>query len=185
MDERIRSITSDLSKVAGDAKELFGGLSAEQLNWKPAEKSWSVGQCFKHIIRTNELFFPEFESIAAGTRQNSFWENWSPLTGWFGRLFIKSVSDDKKKIKAPSEEIVPPSEIEPNVIERFDRHIADVNKKVEACAAADRQKTVLTFPFKGRVFTYTLDDVYTAVVEHTRRHFRQANRVTGAKGFPY
>ena len=184
MDDRINGITSDLSRVASDAQKTFGGLSAEQLNWKPAEKSWSVGQCFEHIIRTNELFYPEFESLATGTRQNSFWENWSPLTGWFGRFFIKVVSEDSKKAKAPSKAIVPPSEIEPNIFERFERHIADVNQKIESCAAADRQKTVLTFPFKGRIFTYTLDDAYTAVVEHTRRHFRQANRVTEAKGFP-
>lgn len=183
MSGRIKAITTDLSQTAADARAAFGSLSAEQLNWKPAEKSWSVGQCFDHIIKTNEQFYPEFKRLASGARANSFWEKWSPFTGWAGRFLIKAVSEDLKKTKAPSKDIVPPSEIAPDIIDRFGTHIADVNKMVEACAAADRQKTVVTSPFLS-VFTYTLDDAYTVLVEHTRRHFRQAKRVTETDGFP-
>lgn len=183
MDDRIASITSELRKVAQDAEESFGVLTAEQLNWKPAEKSWSVGQCFEHVIKTNHQFYPEFDKLAAGTRTNSFWENWSPFTGFFGRFLVRAVTDDSKKAKAPSKSIVPPSEIDADIIERFARHIDEVNQKVEACAAADRAKTVVTSPFLV-VFTYTLEDAYTVLVEHTKRHFRQAKRVTEADGFP-
>lgn len=183
MNERITSITNDLLQVAADANEQFGPLSAAQLNWQPAESSWSVGQCFDHIIRTNEQFYPEFAKLAVGTRQNSFWENWSPFTGLGGRFLINAVSIDSKKAKAPSKKIVPPSEIGGDIIERFSVHITEVNQKVEACAEADRQKTVVTSPFLA-VFTYTLDDAYTVLVEHTKRHFRQAKRVTEAEGFP-
>ena len=75
MDERITGITSALKQVADEARANFGNLSSEQLNWKAGEKSWSVGQCFDHIIKTNELFFPEFEKIAAGNRKNNFIES--------------------------------------------------------------------------------------------------------------
>lgn len=183
MDERIKSITTAMTQVAADARAAFGAFSAEQLNWKPAENSWSVGQCFEHIIRTNHQFYPEFEKLATGTRKNSFWENWSPFTGWGGRFLIKAVSEDSKKAKAPSKDIVPPSNIEPDIIEQFAEHIDDVNRKVEACAAADRKRTVVTSPFLP-VFTYTLDDAYTILIEHTKRHLRQAERVTQAEGFP-
>ncbi|MBA2335263.1 MAG: DinB family protein, partial [Blastocatellia bacterium] len=74
MDNRISEIKSDLRKVSEDAKLIFGNFSAEQLNWQPAENAWSVGQCFEHLIKTNEQFYPEFEKIAAGTRKNTFWE---------------------------------------------------------------------------------------------------------------
>ena len=56
MDARIAGITKDLSEVAADAHEHFGPLSAEQLNWKTAEESWSVAQCLDHLIRTNHEF---------------------------------------------------------------------------------------------------------------------------------
>lgn len=183
MDTRISQIQNEMTEVANDAKTSFGQLSPAQLNWKPSEKSWSVGQCLDHIILTNEQFYPEFDKLAGGERQNSFWENWSPFTGWAGRFLINAVSVDSKKAKAPSKSIVPPSEIEPDIVERFAAHIADVNQKVEASASADRSKTVVTSPFLF-VFTYSLDDAYTVLVEHSKRHIRQAKRVMEADGFP-
>lgn len=183
MDERITGITSALKQVAEDAQASFGSLSSEQLNWKPSETGWSVGQCFEHIIKTNEQFYPEFEKLANGTRKNSFIENYSPLTGFFGRFLIKAVSEDSKKAKAPSQKIVPPSDVNADIIGRFASHIDDVSRRVESCASADRQKTVVTSPFLA-IFTYRLDDAYTVLVEHTRRHFRQAKRVTEVDGFP-
>ena len=183
MDERIKQITSDLKQVADDTNAIFGAFSSEQLNWKPAADSWSVGQCFEHIIKTNEMFYPEFEKLASGTRKNSLIENYSPLSGFFGRFLIKSVSEDSKKAKVPSKAIVPPSNISPDIFHRFAIHIEELNRRVESCASADRQKTVVTSPFLA-LATYTLEDAYTAMVEHTRRQFRQAKRVTEADGFP-
>ncbi len=183
MDERINCITSELKKVAEETDELFGVLTVDQLNWKPGEKSWSVGQCFDHLIKTNNQFYPEFDKLAAGTRKNTFWENYSPFTAWGGRFLVNAVTVDSKKAKAPSKSIVPPSRIEADIIQRFVRHIDEVNQKVEACAAADREKTVVTSPFL-KVLTYKLDDAYSVLVEHTKRHFRQAKRVMEAEGFP-
>lgn len=183
MDERITGITSALKQVAVDARANFGNLASEQLNWKPGEKSWSVGQCFEHIIKTNEQFYPEFDKLATGTRKNNFIESYSPLTGFLGRFLIKAVSEDSKKAKAPSQKIVPPSEITADIIDRFASHIDEVSQKLEACSSADRKKTVVTSPFLA-IFTYTLDDAYTVLVEHTKRHFRQAKRVVEAEGFP-
>lgn len=183
MDERISQITSDLRQVADDARATFGNLTSEQLNWKPAENSWSVGQCFEHIIKTNEQFKPEFERLASGTRKNTLFQNYSPFTGMMGRFLIKAVSEDSKKAKAPSKDIVPPSDISGDIIDRFASHIEIVNGMITKCAAVDRKKTVVTSPFLS-VFTYTLDDAYTVLVAHTKRHFRQAKRVTEAEGFP-
>src|SRR5215218_8651092 len=183
MDERITQVTSDLNQVVEDTRAAFGNFTSDQLNWKPGEKSWSVGQCLEHIIKTNEEFYPEFEKLAGGARKNNFIENYSPLTGFFGRFLIKAVSEDSKKAKAPSKRIVPPSDIGGDIIERFASHIEEVNQKVAACSGADRHKTVVTSPFLA-VFTYKLDDAYTVLVEHTKRHFRQAKRVKETEGFP-
>src|SRR6186713_2080128 len=176
MDERITQITLALKEVAEEARSTFGSLTPEQLNWKPAENSWSVGQCFEHIIKTNEEFYPEFEKLASGERKNSFFEKYSPFSGFFGRFLINAVTEDSKKAKAPSKKVVPPSDIDGDIVNRFALHIDEINQKVESCASVDRKKTVVTSPFLG-VFTYSLEDAYTVLVEHSRRHFRQAKRV--------
>ena len=183
MDERIKSIKSQMSEASNEAASAFGSLTAEQLNWKPSDKGWSVGQCIDHIVRTNRQFFPEFDRLAAGDRQNSFWEKWSPFTGLGGRFLIRAVSEDSKKAKAPSKALVPPSDITTDIINRFSTHVEEVNEKIEACSTADRQSTVVTSPFL-RILTYKLDDALTVLVEHTKRHIRQAKRVMGTEGFP-
>ncbi|MGI8813051.1 MAG: DinB family protein [Pyrinomonadaceae bacterium] len=182
MDERIDHVISELKKAAADASRTFASLNVEQLNWCPAEKSWSVGQCLEHIIRSNEMFYPEIQKMIAGTRKNSLWENVSPFTGWGGRFLIKAVSEDSKKAKAPSKKIVPPSGIDAEIVPRFAAHLDTVAAQVEACSGVDRKKTVITSPFLA-VFTYTLDDGLTVLVEHTKRHIRQAKRVLAADGF--
>jgi len=183
MDNRISEVKSDLSRVAEDARQVFGNFSAEQLNWRPSENGWSVGQCFEHLIRTNEQFYPEFEKIASGTRKNTFWESLSPFTGMAGRFLVNAVSTDSKKAKAPSKKVVPEIHVEADIIQRFTSHIEEINQKIEACANADRRKTVVTSPFLA-VFTYSLEDAYTVLVEHSKRHVRQAKRITEAEGFP-
>ena len=183
MDERITYIRTEMEKIAEDAGASFGGLTGDQLNWKPGENSWSVGQCLDHLIKTNDQFAPEFEKLASGNRKNTFWQRYSPLTGWGGRFLIKAVSEDSKKAKAPSKAIVPPSEIDEGIVDAFCAHIAEVNKKIESVAGIDRKKTVVTSPFLA-VFTYSLDDAYTVLVEHSKRHIRQAKRAMQADGFP-
>ncbi|MBK8465089.1 MAG: DinB family protein [Chloracidobacterium sp.] len=183
MDERIQYITSEMSKIADDARVSFGGLSAEQLNWKPSEKGWSVAQCLDHVIKTNHEFDAEFQKLASGKRQNSFWENYSPFSSWAGRFLINAVSEDSKKAKAPSQRIVPPSDVSGDIVEKFVEHMAEVNKQIESCAGVDREKTVVTSPFLF-VFTYKLDDAFTVLVEHTKRHIRQAKRVMESESFP-
>ncbi len=183
MDERINSVISELKKTTDDASETFGALTPEQLNWKPAEKSWSIAQCLDHLILTNEQFYREFDKLAAGGRKNTFWQNYSPLTGFFGRFLIKAVTEDSKKAKAPSKSIVPPSDLPSDIVEKFEKNIAGVIEKIEACAKADRVKTVVSSPFLA-VMTYKLDDAYTVLVEHAKRHIRQARRVMAADEFP-
>jgi hypothetical protein len=182
LEERIKIIASDLSGVAADASAAFGRLSAEQLNWKPSEAGWSVAQCLDHLIRTNNEMLQAIDAKVAGAG-NSFWENWSPLTGFLGRFLTNGMRTDSKKFKAPSKSIVPPSDIAANIVEQFAAHQLFVAEKVNGMAALDWDRTVITSPFV-RLMTYKLGDGVDILVEHERRHIRQAKRVTETVGFP-
>jgi hypothetical protein len=183
MNDDLKKLTSELEKISEDAETAFGKLSAEQINWKPSAAGWSVGQCFEHLIKTNSLFFTELEKIERGERKNSFLENYSPLSGFFGNLLIKSLQKDSRKFKAPSEAIVPPSEIDARIIEQFGKHQMELIDKIKRTENADWQKTKITSPFM-KLMTYKLEDGFRVVVEHEKRHFRQAERATQAAGFP-
>jgi hypothetical protein len=183
MNTETLNLLSELQVVSDDTQKTFGNLTAEQINWKPGADGWSVGQCFEHLIKTNLLFFPELERIAGGKRKNSFWENYSPLNSFFGNLLVNSLKKDERKFKAPTQKIVPLSEINASIIEQFVAHQTELVEKIKLTENADWQKIKITSPFM-KLMTYKLADGFRVVVEHERRHFRQAERVTQTEGFP-
>lgn len=182
MSKDIAAVTEELEQIGSEARGLFGALTPEQINWKPALESWSIGQCLDHLIKSNEMFFGDMDKIAAGTRQNSFWEKWSPFSSFFGGLLISSLEKDGRKSKA-SAAATPPSDVPADIVERFVAHQAKVAEKVRAAEGADWTKVVLTSPFLS-LLTYKLDDGCRIMTVHERRHLRQAKRVMESDSFP-
>lgn len=183
MGPKLLDLTNNLMAITDDARVSFGQLSGEQLNWKPSEKGWSVAQCLEHLILTNSEFFGEIDKIIDGTRKNSFIENYSPLTGWWGRFLIKAVTEGSRPASAPSKRIVPPSEISADIVDKYCEHQDGLIEKISLTGNADWEKTVLTSPFLP-VMTYKMADAYSVLVEHSKRHINQAKRVTATEGFP-
>ena len=179
------AICSELKTTAEDAKATFGSLSAEQLNWKPSPKSWSIAQCFDHLITTHSLYFPLFERLASGNTKQTFWESYSPLSGFFGRYLIQSLRPENvKPIKTTSKAQPSSSEIGGDIIERYREHQSQMIDAIRRIPAnLDLSKTIVTSPLLGLV-TYSLDDCYEIIAVHGPRHFNQAKRVMENEGFP-
>jgi len=178
----VDGVVSQFETVTTDVKKSFGGLSAEQLNWKPAPESWSVGQCLDHLIKSNEEFYPELNALSAGTRKNTFWQNWSPLSGIAGMFLVNTLKKDGQKVKT-NQKMTPPSDIAADIVDKFAAHQAEFTAKIRLTAAADWRKTILTSPFV-KIMTYRMDVGLQALIEHEKRHVRQAKRVMAMDGFP-
>jgi hypothetical protein len=183
MKTELPNLLSELQVISDDAQKTFGNFSAAQINWKPSVEGWSIGQCIEHLIKTNELFYNDLEKIADGSRQKSFLENYSPLSSFFGNLLVNSLKKDERKFKAPTQKIVPPSEIDENIVEIFAAHQVELIGKIKTIEKAEWQKIKITSPFM-KFMTYKLADGFQIVVEHEKRHFRQAARVTKTADFP-
>ncbi len=182
MNEHIAKMTADVDSITVSVKEAFGGLSSDQLNWKPSAESWSVGQCIDHLIRSNVGVFPALDGVIAG-KKPTFWESYSPFTGWVGGFMIRSLSSDARKFKAPTKTIVPPSDIAADIVDQFAANQAIVVEKINGLCDIDADKTVLTSPFM-RLMTYKVSDGFHILIEHEKRHIRQAKRVMEMDGFP-
>lgn len=178
----VDGVISEFESVTRDVEETFSGLSAEQLNWKPAPESWSVGQCLDHLIKSNEEFYPELEKIAGGTRKNTLWQSWSPLSGIAGAFLVSTLKKDNQKVKT-NQKMTPPSEIPADIVDRFVRHQSEHIEKLRSASNADWNKVVLTSPFL-KIMTYRMAKGIEALIEHEKRHVRQAKRVAALDGFP-
>ncbi|MEP6849531.1 MAG: DinB family protein, partial [Acidobacteriota bacterium] len=102
---------------------------------------------------------------------------------FFGGFLKNNLAKDSRKFKAPSKTIVPPSDIDEGILDRFAENQKIVIESIRSMDKLDINKTVITSPFI-RIMTYRLSDGLGIVVEHEKRHFRQARRVTAADGFP-
>lgn len=180
----MNEIISKLEKISEQTEQTFGKLSAEQLNWKPSAESWSVGQCFEHLIKANSAFSPEIDSIISGERKQNFWESYSPLSGFFGSLLIKSVSPQaERKLKAPKLAQPATREISSTIIEDFVKNQAEVIAKIKQTQSLDTKKIIVTSPFV-KFITYSLFDGFRIIFAHEQRHFQQAECVMQTQGFP-
>jgi hypothetical protein len=179
----LEGLVEELSAVTANARKVFGRLTSEQLNWKPSQERWSVGQCFDHLIQTNHCFFPDMERVAAGTFKSSAWARVSPLSGLFARMILRALDPVKgRKSKAPRVFLPASSDVSADVIEKFAEHQQELTERMCATAGADIRRTMVTSPVAA-VATYSLLDAYRIVVAHERKHFEQARRVAEEPGF--
>lgn len=182
--DALAGVLAELEAVAADARRVFGDLTAAQLNWKPGAAEWSAGQCFEHLIKTNEKFLPVLARVARGEHKGSAWERFSPLSGFFGRLMIRSLGPDSgRKFKAPARIAPAASDVDARVVARFVEHQARLIEAVRAASAVDVERVVVTSPV-ARFVTYNLLDACRIVATHERRHFAQAERVLRRRDFP-
>jgi hypothetical protein len=166
------------------AESAFAGLSVEQLNWKPAPKSWSVAECLDHLIVANSTYFQQLERIAAGNFIMTTWEKWSPfsrLIGWS----MKDSLQEKVKINMNTPPIFRPSssQMDRNVLTKFEKNLNTFLDLMTRCAHVDLDKTVITSPSIS-IVTYTLRDTFQFLMEHEHRHINQAIRVKVNPLFP-
>ena len=181
--DRIKSVVTDLESISADAQGAFGHLTGAQLNWKQDPKSWSVAQCLDHLITINSLYFPIFEKMKVGEVESSFWEKYSPFSGFFGRYLIEALGPENPK-KTKTSKIAYPSasEIDERIVEKVREHNRDLANRIENISPDVDPGAVITSPLAGFV-TYSLDDCLTILVVHERRHVLRAKRVMTDLGF--
>jgi hypothetical protein len=180
----LSDILSEAATISKEARAVFGQLNVEQINWKPNAESWSVGQCFDHLITSNRTYFPQIDQVIRGEKRVTLWQRMPFLPGFWGRMLINMLSPNStKKVKAPNAFHPSSSSIDPQIISMFTAHQNEVIGKMKATEGMDLEKVIICSPAM-RVVTYSLFDAYRMIVVHEQRHFKQAQRVMGAPGFP-
>jgi hypothetical protein len=184
MSGELESLISQAATIASDAQTVFGGLTKEQLNWKPAPERWSVAQCFDHLMTSNSGYLPIIDSVVNGHKKSSVWQKLPLLPGLWGKMLIKSLDPKQaRKIKAPKKFQPAQSDVSGSIINDFSAQQRQLIEKIKATENLDLERIVITSPVASFV-AYSLMDAYRIIVVHERRHFQQAQRVTEENGFP-
>jgi hypothetical protein len=180
----LATVLAEASRAADEAKRRFGRLSAEQVNWKPGEDEWSIGQCFDHLVISNRPFVPIFEEILAGRRRRRAWERVPWLPRLFGRLLIRTLRPDSGR-KAQARPAFQPSRshIDPAIVATFLEQDDRLRRLMARGRGLDLEGIVITSPVSPLI-TYSLLDACRIIVVHEHGHLLQAKRVMESPGFP-
>lgn len=86
------------------AAQVMEGLSADQLNWRPAEGAWSIAECIAHLNSLNDQYAEAIETAMTDARQRGLTStNTGAALGPFERLFVHLTEPPYRiKFKAPS-----------------------------------------------------------------------------------
>ncbi|HMS39040.1 MAG TPA: DinB family protein [Pyrinomonadaceae bacterium] len=184
MNDEILDLISQLEIISDDTKLTFGKFSLAQINWKPNAESWSVGQCFEHLIVTNNLYFPNIQKVINGTHRNNFFSK-IPFSTNFIALMMKNALNPEQKRKMKTFKVFEPSvsNVSPKIIEDFVENNQKLIEMIEVCKDLDLHKIKIAEPLSVAL-NLRLDDAFEILVMHEKRHFKQAERVSHSGGFP-
>ena len=175
-------LISELDTADQRARELASGLTPLQLNWRPSQDAWSVGQCLEHLLMTSEVYLPAITaSLAARPRLPV--RDITP--GWFGRWFIRNYiepSSESKRARAPKK-IAPGARVDPHILDLFVASNQAARELVRRASDYDVNRIRFKNPFIP-VLRFTVGTGLEIVSKHQLRHLLQAERVKQAADFP-
>lgn len=162
----------------------FSAMTLQQLNWKPAPDSWSIGQCLDHLIVADCAYFPAFKKISERNYKMTAWQKWNPFNYLFGKLMVSQLQEKvTRKLNAPKIFIPSSSNIDAGILERFHKHLDSLLEFIASFSDVDLDKTRITSP-PAPFFTYSLRSAVTLLIQHEHRHINQAIRVKSKEEFP-
>ena len=181
---QIEQIPSELGRTVADVRATFSSLDARRLNWRPDSTSWSVAQCFQHLVQSNREMYTALQKGVDPSRSRTFWQRVPFLPAFFGRMLVTTQAPSgKRKFSAPKSARPSTSDIDADVLDRFVAGHEEVASFARGLVGREAGRTIMVSPFVSFV-TYSVLDGLRLIVAHERRHVEQARRVMQAPGFP-
>jgi hypothetical protein len=177
MQEHVNRWTSEIDQLVATFIDEFGGLSEDQLNWKPDAKSWSIAQNIDHLITINQSYFPAIDAVRQGTHSTPLHGRIPFLAKLLGNTILAAVHPDRRK-KMKTFPLWEPnqSRVAGTILDDFERHQAELKAVIETMHPYLNGKTVIASP-ASKMIVYTLDTAFDIIVTHERRHLEQAREV--------
>ncbi len=174
----------DLNVLITTIDKEFGNLNNIQLNWKPDEQTWSIAQVIEHLIVSNGRYLDPIKQATSDKYKPTLWEKINPLTNYTGKNMIKNLGETvQRKYVAPM--LFRPSVgmISQDILERFRKMQNDLYTLFQSVQKTGTGNRVITSPVANLV-TLKVRDAMELIIEHEKRHLKQALEIRNNKNFP-
>ena len=160
-------------------RENLSGLSVEQLNWRPDQDTWSIGQQIQHLVLSNE----EYADIIGGWAKSPSVQLKPYRPGFWGKMLLMAVGPDSK-LPVPVPGPLEPGDgpFDGTVVERY-LVLQDHFEAALIAASIHDLNAPLRSPLMP-VMRLKMGDALAMTVIHNQRHVRKALRLLGDPAFP-
>jgi len=161
----------------------FSGLSETQINWKPSEEKWSIGECIEHLDVTHKLYNSKIKELQrlfkdSGEGSLKFKHTFS------GRMILKYV-DPNSTTRSKTFKIFKPSmrQINTNTISSFCEEVEMMISFAEKLHGVDLKKLKISSPV-SKLLKMNIGDALLINLYHDKRHLNQAEKILNDTNFP-
>lgn len=183
----LTGLSDECEELAARATDRFLDLTPTQLGWRPAPGAWCVAECLDHLLTTHRLYLGSIERTLAKPAALPAAEA-AFVSGRLASWFIRSLGPDSpRRLKSPGM-FKPPSvgvegESDPRVVRRFAAQQRQIMSVIEKSRDVDLQ-LVRVASLVSSLLRFRLGDALRLMVEHSKRHLKQADAVVASAGFP-
>ncbi|GAB3228507.1 DinB family protein [Hymenobacter seoulensis] len=176
------SLAADLQQVREITTRRFRPLTDDQLNRGPGPGKWSVGQCLEHLNIVGGLYLPIMSRKIKAARERGSKPSELVAHGFFGKKMTDAmrVPASEKAMKSPQQYAPSGSRLPRTVIEVFSRQLDELENLIEQTRGVNANAIRIPNPIVPLLLP-RLTDALELLVEHTKRHVQQAERVLDAR----
>ncbi|HTM51489.1 MAG TPA: DinB family protein [Bryobacteraceae bacterium] len=172
-----------IESVESDAGGLTGGLSGQQLEWRPPSGKWSMAQNIGHLNAAGWLIVPRIEASLRGAREKGLLGRGPFRHGALGNFVVGLTEPPPRtKFRAPKT-MIPPSEPPEQTLAEFFRLQERVRELIREANGVDLARAKVGSPIV-EWFKLTLGQTFALIAGHERRHLWQARQVRDDPQFP-
>lgn len=177
----IQGILQRLHNIKKEITELAAPLTAEQLNFKPNPKSWSIAEVMDHIITANATYFSGIAELIASNPGAKSTGRYSHNLA--ARMMVYFLRPNGTKLPAPALFEPESSHHDQHILQRLEQNFREIESFIDDAKELDLTKLKMPSPALS-LLHFNLGGVFDILITHAERHFQQMKRVMAAEGFP-
>ena len=178
-------LEQQLDRIIEEACTILDGLTADQVNWRPAPDRWSVGECISHLNVGMRAVLPALDRAIETARANGLVGAGSGRYGWFANWMVRSQEPPvKRRLKTvPVFQAVAALHEAARLLSEFRAARSELGERLARAEGIDWGRAKVVSP-ASRFFRLPFGAYVAFLLAHDRRHLWQAREVRNHPGFP-
>ncbi len=164
-------------KTSDNLHQKIKGLTAEQLQFKPSSKEWSISQCLEHIVETEKMLFSMAKELM-DKPENPQRRSEIKITD---EEVIFGMEDRSEKVKAPAELEPKGSYLDSDsTLKDLQNHRKQIFEYLSTVSAENLRNHISDSPYGPLNAFHSM--LY--IPAHTARHTSQIEEIRAHRSFP-